>query len=44
MESGCVLSKRENEELDKKVTRGLRLRKKITGNYQEWQSKRLEET
>lgn len=28
MESGCVLRKKENEELDKKVTRGLRLRKK----------------
>lgn len=28
MESGCVLRKKENEELDKKATRDLRLRKK----------------
>lgn len=31
MESGCVLRKKENEELDKKVTKGLRLRKKQLG-------------
>lgn len=44
MESGCVLRKKGNEELEEKVTRGLRLRKRITENYQEWQGKRLEET